>query len=199
MGVGVMETRVTLVVIFVLALLACNKGGGGGGEPAWATFSVTSATDLPICSGGIVGRLYYIEADNTFQVCKSSGWLTLNIKGSDGLTVVNKVQCSKSPSSVPSGLRFIYSITTFSTGDVLAQCTVYEASRSYSSSAFHLSSQASGASCSVYYDIENPLDFGKWNFAKSGGTTSVIYDDPPASFDGFLVTFDTGDCVTTTP
>ena len=46
-------------------------------------FAATSA-DLPTCDDDTNGRLYYVEADNQFQVCKTSGWNVIAIQGADG-------------------------------------------------------------------------------------------------------------------
>ena len=46
-------------------------------------FAATSA-DLPTCDEITNGRLYYVESDEQFQVCKTSGWEVITIQGADG-------------------------------------------------------------------------------------------------------------------
>lgn len=83
--------------------IGCSSGSGGGdssnptaSSPSspWSAYSVVAQSDLPTCSGDIVGRLYYIESTSSFQVCKSTGWTAINVKGNDGSSglsvVVNK-------------------------------------------------------------------------------------------------------------
>ena len=38
----------------------------------------------PTCDEDTNGRLYYVEADGQFQVCKTSGWSVIDIQGADG-------------------------------------------------------------------------------------------------------------------
>ena len=37
------------------------------------------------CDEDTNGRLYYVEADNQFQVCKTAGWSVIDIQGADGV------------------------------------------------------------------------------------------------------------------
>ncbi len=69
----------------------CSKMAGNPTSASAATtvphnsFSVMAETDLPICIGEIIGRLYYIESTTVFKVCKSTyGWTTIAINGTDG-------------------------------------------------------------------------------------------------------------------
>ena len=86
------------IIVSIISSLACNKSGGGSGgggnTPApsttpYNTFSITTAADLPTCEGEIVGRLYYIESTSLFQVCKTTGWTNINVKGADGTNGTN--------------------------------------------------------------------------------------------------------------
>ena len=70
----------------------------GGGEDSldapdeelddWNVHFAATAADLPTCDEDTNGRLYYVEADNQFQVCKTSGWEVIAIQGADGLLTV---------------------------------------------------------------------------------------------------------------
>lgn len=70
-------------------LLGCGGGGGGaaigggdtgdGTEVPWPSYNVATSADLPTCPGtNITGRIYYVEADENFQACKSTGWTVIN-------------------------------------------------------------------------------------------------------------------------
>ena len=51
----------------------------------WNVHFAATAADLPTCDEDTNGRLYYVEADNQFQVCKTSGWSVIEIQGEDGV------------------------------------------------------------------------------------------------------------------
>ena len=51
----------------------------------WNVHFAATAADLPVCNEDTNGRLYYVEADNQFQVCKTSGWSVIDIQGTDGV------------------------------------------------------------------------------------------------------------------
>ena len=50
----------------------------------WNVHFAATAADIPTCNEDTNGRLYYVEADNQFQVCKTSGWSVIDIQGADG-------------------------------------------------------------------------------------------------------------------
>jgi len=50
----------------------------------WNVHFAATAADLPTCDEDTNGRLYYVEADNQFQVCKTTGWEIIDIRGADG-------------------------------------------------------------------------------------------------------------------
>ena len=85
-------------VLFSLMMMTVSLTGCIGGEDAesdteipieslgdWEVYSVQSADDLPACNSDTNGRLYYVEADNNFQVCKTNGWNYITIQGTDGV------------------------------------------------------------------------------------------------------------------
>jgi hypothetical protein len=47
----------------------------------WPTYSVITAGDLPVCDSSTLGRLYYVEDQTEFQVCKSTGWEVISLGG----------------------------------------------------------------------------------------------------------------------
>lgn len=50
----------------------------------WNSFAVTDVSDLPACDATTLGRLYYVEATDEFQVCKDAGWTVISLKGDQG-------------------------------------------------------------------------------------------------------------------
>jgi len=92
----------TNAVLFALMMITISLAGCIGGDDAgstdeiptdetpietltdWEVYSVQSANDLPACNADTNGRLYYVEADNNFQVCKTNGWNYITIQGLTG-------------------------------------------------------------------------------------------------------------------
>lgn len=50
----------------------------------WQVYLVASSSDLPTCNSDTLGRLYYVESEEIFQVCKTSGWEIIEIIGPQG-------------------------------------------------------------------------------------------------------------------
>ena len=50
----------------------------------WNVHFAATVADLPTCNEDTNGRLYYVEADGQFQVCKTAGWEVIAIQGADG-------------------------------------------------------------------------------------------------------------------
>ena len=50
----------------------------------WEVYHVESGDDLPNCNSETLGRLYYVADTTTFEVCLTSGWSFIDIKGADG-------------------------------------------------------------------------------------------------------------------
>ena len=50
----------------------------------WHVHFAVNTADLPTCNEDTYGRLYYVESENEFQVCKSTGWEIISIRGVDG-------------------------------------------------------------------------------------------------------------------
>ena len=51
----------------------------------WQVHLVGTASDLPECSDVRNGWLYYVSADENFQVCTQNGWEMIDIIGSPGV------------------------------------------------------------------------------------------------------------------
>lgn len=83
-----------IALLFCLLMITMPLAGCFGGDDSsdapdeelddWNVHFAATAADLPTCDEDTSGRLYYVEADNQFQVCKSSGWSVIDIQGSDG-------------------------------------------------------------------------------------------------------------------
>ena len=55
----------------------------------WNVHFAATAADLPTCDETTNGRLYYVEADGQFQVCKTAGWEVITIQGANGANGIN--------------------------------------------------------------------------------------------------------------
>ena len=84
-----------LLLAFLMATLSlagCLGGDDGGGSdeaPAetledWTVYMVDSGDDLPNCNSDSLGKLYYVADVDTFEVCLTTGWSFIDIKGADG-------------------------------------------------------------------------------------------------------------------
>ena len=197
--------KTILLILSILILIGCSNGGGSSSSPSpvvvesWNSFSVVSQSDLPTCSGDIVGRLYYVESTSLFQVCKSSGWTTVNVKGTDGTNGTNGLTISsiKYCSKTTGGATFKNNIVTFSTGDKHIYCEISNSLNTYSASIFYRSVQtgATTESCLIVYDIDTATA-GFWNFALSGSTRAATYSDSGSASNGTVITYASGDCAT---
>ena len=56
-------------------------------DEEWEVYYVDSGDDLPNCNSDTLGRLYYVASTTTFEVCLTSGWSFIDIKGADGQDV----------------------------------------------------------------------------------------------------------------
>ena len=81
-----------LSLILILVPLAGCAGSDGevNVEPTtelddWQVHYSATASDLPICNEETNGRIYYVEADVEFQVCKTAGWQVIDIIGPAGV------------------------------------------------------------------------------------------------------------------
>ncbi|MDP6234673.1 MAG: hypothetical protein QF364_02390, partial [Candidatus Poseidoniaceae archaeon] len=69
------------LIVVTMPLSGCfggsdsNSDGGSTSENLddWQVHLAASESDLPECNDKTNGRLYYVESDAGFQVCKSSG------------------------------------------------------------------------------------------------------------------------------
>ena len=50
----------------------------------WNVYYTATLAGLPACDEDTNGMLYFVEADNQFQVCKTTGWEIISLKGNDG-------------------------------------------------------------------------------------------------------------------
>ena len=52
----------------------------------WFVYSVASSDGLPDCDESTKGRLYYVESESSFYICKSNGWMFIDLTGESGAT-----------------------------------------------------------------------------------------------------------------
>lgn len=50
----------------------------------WSVYYVETADGLPECDSDALGMLYYVASSQSFEVCLSSGWSFIDLKGNDG-------------------------------------------------------------------------------------------------------------------
>ena len=88
--------KFVLGLLVIVNLMGCNNSGGGGSgsgastnNQSWNSYLVATESELPTCGGEIVGRLYYLESTNNFKVCKTTGWVAIDIKGDTGASGTN--------------------------------------------------------------------------------------------------------------
>ena len=88
-----MNKKIAMLLCLLMAS-ASTAGCVGGNDDStnesedklddWNVHFAATSADLPTCDNDTNGRLYYVEADNQFQVCKTSGWNVIAIQGADG-------------------------------------------------------------------------------------------------------------------
>ena len=84
-------------VLFALMMATLSLAGCFGGDDSddsdedpvetlddWTVYMVDSGDDLPNCNSDSLGRLYYVADVDTFEVCLTTGWSFIDIKGADG-------------------------------------------------------------------------------------------------------------------
>ena len=83
-------------VLFALMMATLSLAGCFGGDDDdsdedpvetlddWTVYMVDSGDDLPNCNSDTLGRLYYVANIETFEVCLTTGWSFIDIKGADG-------------------------------------------------------------------------------------------------------------------
>ena len=84
----------SIALLFCLLMITMPMAGCLGGDDSsdasdeelvdWNVHFAATAADLPTCDADTNGRLYYVEEDNQFQVCKTTGWEVITIQGADG-------------------------------------------------------------------------------------------------------------------
>ena len=82
-----------LIAVGGFAILSDNGSNSGSSnddgenqqmDDEWDVYYVDSGDDLPNCNSDTLGRLYYVASIATFEVCLTSGWSFIDIKGADG-------------------------------------------------------------------------------------------------------------------
>ena len=83
------------LLMFTSVLSGCLNQGGDEEEDSeeeeqreelgdWDVYLVSETVDLPTCDQQTLGRLYYVEMISEFRVCKSTGWVVIDIHGENG-------------------------------------------------------------------------------------------------------------------
>jgi hypothetical protein len=104
-----MENYRVLVVLFSLLVLGCDTQQGESlleskkdtSKSEQTTIDsnnllfTNSITEIPSCTEQLLDKIYYIQNDNVFKVCKKDGYETINLKGDKGDTGINGSQGPK--------------------------------------------------------------------------------------------------------
>ena len=75
--------------MITMPMAGCLGGDDSSDSPSeeltdWSVYLAPTTEDLPTCDEDTNGRLYYVESDNQFQVCKTTGWEVIAIQGANG-------------------------------------------------------------------------------------------------------------------
>ena len=119
-----------IALLFCLLMITMPMAGCLGGDDSsdasdeeladWNVHFAATAADLPTCDEDTNGRLYYVEADGQFQVCKTSGWSVIDIQGAagadgqDGAAGADGAEGSQGPAGIdgsPTLIRVLSSIS----------------------------------------------------------------------------------------
>lgn len=86
-----MKNKAILLCLMVVSvsLAGCFGGSddniiddeGGDSLQDWDVYHVQSVSSLPTCDSSTMGRLYYVEQNSEFRVCKSTGWQVIDLTG----------------------------------------------------------------------------------------------------------------------
>jgi hypothetical protein len=63
-----------------------GNGEDGASLSEWNVYSVSAVSDLPTCDSSTQARLYHVESESSFYVCKSDGWMFIDLTGETGST-----------------------------------------------------------------------------------------------------------------
>ena len=113
-----------IALLFCLLMITMPMAGCLGGDDSpdapdeeladWNVHFAATAADLPICNEDTNGRLYYVEADNQFQVCKTSGWSVIDIQGADGAAGADGADGPQGPAGIDGSPTLIRVLTSIS-------------------------------------------------------------------------------------
>lgn len=196
------RTEVRFLTLAALTTLILAPGCGSD-EPEVSTaqteadlgvYAVASSVDLPACTSAIEGRLYYLEASSAFRVCRDGDWEEVVIGGGESSAIASSKLCS----IVDSGYYFSYQVMTFTTGEVLVNCSIHTSSYTSGNSAYWMSTQngAAASGCIITEDVDATASGGYWAFETNSGTSTVEYTDSESANHGLVLTFT--NCSTTT-
>ena len=180
-----------IVAIMICTLTSCSAGNGVTATPVtatpvpWVSYSVAALSDLPTCAGDIVSRLYYVEATNSFSVCKTTGWVTLPISSRfvSGIVCLGAVSgVSGAAGTALNGVNVYYKAVLTAAGDVMSTASVTPAIGSFqvSGTDFWASSQSGASTAPVFITADFATsNWGWWNISLNRSTlvTTAVYTD----------------------
>lgn len=95
------------------------------------------------------------------------------------------------------GLGFEYNVYTYSNGDKLITCGIANGFSQFNNTELYRADQrgAENESCSVFYDVSEPYEFGWWLFESIGSLgPRATYNDAGSIFDGVVERFSANEC-----
>ena len=105
---------------------------------------------------------------------------------------VSNRYCSKRSNN----LLYEYQVVRFTTGDLMATCSVADIVSEHSSTIYYRAGDSGTATglCWVFYDADVP-NGGSWNFRMDAPGERAVYNDPTSASHGYVLTFAAEDCV----
>ena len=102
------------LLMFTSVLSGCLNQGGDEEEDSdeeeqreelgdWDVYLVSETVDLPTCDQQTHGRLYYVEMISEFRVCKSTGWVAIELGSSNNMTNLMLTELEPAPSHCEAG------------------------------------------------------------------------------------------------
>lgn len=182
---------IAVVAIFLVACGSNKVTTPGGSGPAVSddthnAYAVATVGELPTCDEKRRGQLFFVEADEKFRVCRSTGWQVINLAND------NRPEASLMDASISCGGQlqgetiFVnYTANLLKSGDVFVTGSVIGNDFETSDSAFYARQQNGAATGRVLItsDLAGDSNAGYWALSLDRITlvTSVVYNDVDVS------------------
>lgn len=182
------------IATIAMILVACGNSkvtspGGSGPEVTDDThnaYAVATVGELPTCDDKRRGQLFFIEADEKFRVCRSTGWQVINL-AEDNQQATSLMDASIFCGGQLQGetIWVNYSASLMKSGDIFVTGSVIGSDFEVSDSAFYARQQNGAATAKVLitFDLAGDSNAGYWALSLDRATliTSVVYNDVDVS------------------